>query len=294
MHHDGSNGAGGGDCSRTVAFILSSDRSGSTWVGYVLGSNSNSAFLGEFRRAWSEDLRQPCSWCAVRGQGSCEVLAGAEGWPAQRAFEFAFSRIPQQFLIDISKRVEWACGFLAPDSPFGIRLIHLIRDPRGWVASQRRRQPSAPLPGLLKEWLDENVRIRDFLELNAPFKTVFYEELAAEPHSEFTNLCEFIGFPFEQGSLKYWERVHHGYAANGATSLFLPSQLGGSRLTHFVTGDDSYYETQGRTSFVDVRWKQELSEAEILSITEDPEVAALLSHYDRLLSPHGLQRLRDR
>jgi hypothetical protein len=279
------------DKAPTVVFILSSDRSGSTWVGYVLGSTPNASFLGEFHRAWDERLRQPCTWCSANGRQACDVLAGVGQYPASQAFEIALSRTGRQVLIDSSKRTAWAEGFLAPNSHFKAHLIHLIRDPRGWYASEHKRRPGSRSE-MIGEWVRENLHIRDFLQLNdVPSTTVFYEDLAGSPMSAFQQLCDDIGCSFEPAALRYWENAHHGFAANGASSPLLSTAPNISKLSHYVSGDDSFYESNGRKSFVDRRWREQLSEADALAIAEDSQVAAFLNLYDRVLTSETLHHL---
>ena len=275
----------------TVVFILSSDRSGSTWLGYVLGSTPNASFLGEFRRAWDEELRQPCAWCTANGRDACEVLANVELYPAERAFEVAFSRTRKQVLVDSSKRTAWAEKFVAPNSHFKVHFIHLIRDPRGWYASENRRHPRG-LTEMMGEWVLENLHIRNFLELsNVPSTTVFYEDLAKAPVPTFQRLCHEIGCPFDPSALHYWEKPHHSFAANGASSPLLRNAPDVSRLSSFISGDDHFYETNDRNLFFDQRWKEQLSQADALAISEDYRVAAFLNLYDRVLTADSLHHL---
>lgn len=276
----------------TVVFILSSDRSGSTWLAYVLGSTPSAAFLGEFRRAWDPQLRRRCAWCHANGREYCEVLTSIELHTPDLAYELIFSRTGKQFLVDSSKRIVWADRFIRPGSRLKVHLIHLIRDPRGWYASERRRRESSR-DGLIGEWVAENLRIGDFLKSSgAPSTTVFYDELANSPMSEFQRLCSQIGCSFEPGALRYWEKAHHGFAANGASSPLLRSLPNISELPNFITGDDAFYATNDQKSFVDQRWKEQLSEADALAIGEDARVAALLKLYDRVVTPGSLQLTR--
>jgi len=275
----------------TVVFILSADRSGSTWLAYVLGSTPDAAFLGEFRRAWNEELRRKCAWCSANGRQACEVLAGIEQYPADRAYELAFTRTRKRFLIDSSKRTTWAEQFIAPDSHFKVQLIHLIRDPRGWYASEDRRRPESGIQ-MVGEWVRENLHIRNFVQLsNVPSVTVFYEDLASSPAPAVQQLCSEIGCKFEASALRYWEKPHHGFAANGASSPLLSSTPKFSESINFFTGDNRFYETNYRKSFVDQRWKERLSEADALAIGEDPRIAAFLNLYDRVLTANALHHL---
>ncbi len=269
---------------RAVVFILSGDRSGSTWLGYVLGSIPQSAFLGEFYRAWNQDLRETCAWCTANGRPACGVLTDIERYPADQAFDIVFSRTRKNILIDNSKRTDWAERFIAPDSRFQVRFIHLIRDPRGWYASEQKRHPQAR-GEMIEKWLQQNLQIRNFLELsNIRSTTVFYEELAASPLSGFAQLCDSLYCTFEPSALRYWEKPHHGFAANGASSPLLNAAPHVSQVRGFATNDDQFYAANGRKSFVDQRWKHELSEEDALAITEDPRVAAFLNLYDRALT----------
>ena len=277
----------------TVVFILSSDRSGSTWLGYVLGSTPDGEFLGEYRRAWDPQLRQPCALCAASGRPHCEVLAGVEQYPANRAYDIAFARTQKRTIIDSSKRIAWAEQFVAPNPIFRPFLVHLIRDPRGWYASEQKRRPGARTQ-MIEGWLEENLAIRNFIQLSKiPATTVFYEDLALSPESAFQKLCYEIGCSFEVSALRYWEKAHHGFAANGATSPLLTFSPEALSLPHFLSGDDEFYATKNQTSFVDLRWKEQLSETDALAIGEDHRVAAFLNVYDRVLIADNLHHLTD-
>lgn len=272
-----------------VLFILSSDRSGSTWLGYVLGSTPNAAFLGEFYRAWDDHLRVPCSWCSAHGRDSCEVLGDIQGQPASRAFEIALAQTRAQVLVDASKRIAWAERFLAPDRHFNPVLIHLIRDPRGWYASEKKRRPETGSQ-LIDQWIAENLEIRDFLQLNnVPATTVFYDEIAARAPQGFAELCVTLGISFAESALQYWLKPHHGFAANGASSPVLSGAP--KAIDWMITGDDKFYREHANQSFVDDRWKTQLSEADELAIRDHPRIAAFLNLYDRLLVSGEICRL---
>ena len=200
--------------------------------------------------------------------------AGIQEYAPERAYELAFSRTRKQVLVDSSKRTVWTEQFIAPDARFKAHLIHLIRDPRGWYASERRRRESNR-NGMIGEWVDENLRIGKFVQsTNVPSTTVFYDELASSPTSGFQQVCGEIGCLFEPSALRYWEKAHHGFAANGASSPLLRSLPNISELRNFVTGDDAFYAINDRKSFVDQRWKEQLSEADALAISGDSRLAA--------------------
>jgi hypothetical protein len=196
-------------------------------------------------------------------------------------------------LVDNSKILEWVGRFLGPaPRDYDIRLIHVIRDPRGWYSSERRRTPGY-YKDLIPRWYDTNIRIREFVEKSGhPYITVFYDEIATNPISEFRNIFNFCGIKFHLSSLKYWRFPHHGFAANGATSPVLADERFKYRPAHFLTGDDAFYKLNNRKLFVDARWKRDLNDQEVHGITNDPAAIALLSTYNRTLAADGIGRMR--
>lgn len=278
------------DGERTAVFILSSIRSGSTWVGYVLGSHPSSAFLGEFARAWMPENRVPCSWCHGNGIDICPVLGGVEQTPKRLAYREAFRRLSRPVLIDSSKWIAWASLFL--DSDFEICLLHIMRDPRGWYASERRRN-SAPLPALLRQWLHENRAFRDFARLSRKrFATAFYEDLAQSPEKEFERVARALDIPFDQRCLEYWTTPQHGFAANGASSMILRHLPSAKTMPEFITADDQYYAARYGSQFYDNRWVTELAPDERTFIESDNDINDFLGQYERELSSNGLAPLR--
>ena len=72
-------------------------------------------------------------------------------------------------------------------------------------------------------WVErQNRLISDFLQLRHPSsKLVSYDQLADSPSDGFPELCRFIGMPWEETALEYWNVTHHGLGGNGAASVYL-------------------------------------------------------------------------
>lgn len=260
---------------RTVTFILSSPASGSTWVGYVLGSGPESAFVGEYNRAWKESSRVPCTICAARGLPSCEVLYDVEKEPAERAFALAFARTGKRVIVDSSKDVEWIRTFPMSDS-LDIRIVFLVRDPRGFFASVKRRGNS-DLGAIIAQWCKDNRKFCDFISASGiPSVTLSYDLAARSPESEFRPVFEFCGMRFTKNSLRYWNAEHHGFAANGASDAILKGKKFPYVPRHFSTGDDAFYRENSQTLFHDQRWHAALTSAESAAIENHADVQNLL------------------
>jgi len=274
-----------------AVFILSSAHSGSTWIGYVLGSTPQSAFLGEFSRAWDDQLRVPCTLCACRGAETCEVLHDIEARPEEEAFALAAARTNRPVLVDNSKQIDWARKFLH-SGDLDVRVIHVVKDPRSWFASARRRH-GWPVAEAMAIWCRENQAMRAFVRSTGTRGvTVCYDVLARLPRRHFSRLFGFCGLPYSDAALQYWTFEHHGFAANGATDACIKSAGPLAVPSHFATGDDAFYQRNSRRFFRDDRWRSELTPQEEAAIRTHPEVCGLLSSLGYRMTRRGMGSLR--
>jgi hypothetical protein len=216
------------------------------------------------------------------------VLHGIATIAADDAFTFALSRTGRQVLIDSSKVVEWASRF--SDSIPAARYVHLIRDPRGYLASERRRVPGISCESSLTRWINENTRITDFLEKRKPSYTrmMVYDHAARDPAGAFCKLFAFLGLEWEETALHYWTRPHHALAANGASEALLANRPGGSNVGFFKTWDDAFYERSRRAAICDQRWKQELTNDAKATVLRSPAIVGFLARLGLILTDDGM------
>lgn len=239
----------------TVAFILSLGRSGSTWLNVVLGSNSWAANVGECFRIFSSSSQVTCRLCEADGLSACTKLHGFENVAREDAYSFAAERLKRRVIIDSSKRLDW-CSFFLERAEIDARLIHLVRHPCGFIASQRRRFPERSAEEFLGEWERKNAAIADFsASSGAPTFLASYDHLIDAPDENFPDLCSFLGHAWEASSLQYWKVPHHGLGGNGANSLYLRNR----KVRTYETGDDTFYASLlDREPSADRRWMSEL------------------------------------
>ncbi|MFK8013605.1 MAG: sulfotransferase, partial [Marinicellaceae bacterium] len=244
---------------KTVVFIISDVRSGSTWLSYVLGSHSDSVHLGEYYRPFTMENHIACRLCQAKGKSECDYLKGIKKVDNKEAFDFAFNRFKKNRLIDCSKQMDWIKNFINNQN-FQSKIIHLHRDPRAFIASQKRRSPELNIQETVTGWVKTNTQIEQELKLlNTNYTRAFYDELCIKPELYFAEqLSLFLEKPFENSSLQYWQKEHHGLGGNGAAFNNL------SRFSDAMvnTGDDDYYKKMNHQLFYDSRWIDELSDKE--------------------------------
>ena len=272
------------DAENTLIFILCAGRSGSTWLSYVLGGQRDAACLGEYYLMFSELSRYDCTLCHAKALDDCEVLRGFRKINASDAFPFAFDCFKdKRILIDNSKNKAWTERGVQ-QGQFKVKIIHLLRDPRGWFASQRRREPMNAAAGV-ERWLKINRAVIDFTRSMFPqdyrnrMYSVFYEDLVLAPAACFPPLCSFIGTSFTSDALRYWEFDHHGPAGNGAAFSLLTDHAS----AEMTTGDDEFYRKNAKTQFLDTRWHSQLSQEEIDQFVASKELEEFLKMYGKTL-----------
>lgn len=239
----------------TVVFVLSATRSGSTWLNVVLGSTSWAASVGEYMRPFTVKGHVACRLCEAEGLSECTELHGIEAVAPRDAYRFAAERLGKRVIIDCSKELDWCSRFLGRDD-IDARLIHLVRNPCGFVESEGRRLPDLSHRDLLDLWERKNREIEDFVAASgATAKFASYDDLADDPDAHFPKLCDFIGHSWEPAAIKYWLVPHHGLGGNGAAWLYLRNR----KVAVGVTLDDAYYTGLTRQrSAADQRWRDRL------------------------------------
>jgi len=264
-----------------VVFILSGNRSGSTWLNLVLGSHGWAANVGEFYRPFLFPGHVACRLCEADGLPRCTVLDGIEHVPAERAYHFAAERFGRSCIVDASKRLDWCARFLGRDD-LDVVLVHLVRHPAGYASSERRRRPELSHHALFEEWCALNREIEAFVERSGRTSGTFaYDDLADDPATGLPRVCALAGGAFEPAALRYWEVEHHGLGANGAASVYLE----GRSRRNFERSDDRYYE-RVKTEPIrsDTRWADDVAPDACDRMLEHPYTRALRA---RIGGPRG-------
>jgi hypothetical protein len=112
------------------------------------------------------------------------------------------------------------------------RFVHLIRDGRDVHLSTLHRSLKHPKPGVFDNWKDYpattaalwwELNIRAGRQAGQSFgpnlyHEIRYESLVNNPEQECTALCDFLGLPFDDAMLRFYERETRPRAARPITS----------------------------------------------------------------------------
>lgn len=263
---------------KQIVFIVSNLYSGSTWLSYVLGSHPTAATLGEHHRRFEGERTIACRYCSALGRPDCEVLEGILNTPLAEAYNMPLQRFAAMgitTLIDNSKQISWLERLLTHGACDGltIKVIHLVRDPRGWMASCLSRNPQLSIPELINHWKYELIKSEaDLARLQLPVHRTCYDLMHLAPHHSMAMISDFVGISYSTDQYDYWHRPHHAMGANGASINVLPQQRG-------RTPDREYYLSRFKTHFHDERWRYR-PDAELLTkICNDIDLDRLLEQF---------------
>jgi hypothetical protein len=277
---------------KTVVTILSTNFSGSHFLSLMLGSHSRATHVGEVKRLRKRRRsKEPCSACNA---GECELFRGIEPRDLDELWPTLFSRVPDsvEVLVDNSKQPRWSQRYLGEDR-YRMKYVHLIRDPRAlmrrWAtdygdwrrrveqrATWIRRRPDLVGPLIsashrrffLYKWLAKNQQITRFIREHAlDGAVVTYRDLAHQPEREVRRVARFLDLEFEAEQLEYWSFPHHG-----------------SQKPEY-----DWVKHEG-ASFIDLRWREFLSEADLRWAAREPRVARYLAALGLAIGDDGLTR----
>lgn len=243
-------------------------------VGNISGKNWDFASILRPRYSENRYLSQLYlsvwgrSWMESINDGIVGLLPGRSTWLRMlkenhdHFFRGVFQATGTTCFVDESK-VPWMLKFIPGFHPdHQVKIIHLFRDPRGIIASRKRKEE----PGTQAEWVDEwiktEIEIKQRCERYYPEGDVLvlnYEQLCNSPEAAWNKLLGFTGLP------------PHPFSGD----------LG--KVQHHVIGNRSSFLRNGTNITLDEKWRKELTVSEQLSVYQQIQKKAPDWLKDRLL-----------
>ena len=274
-------------------FIIGCQRSGTTFLGSLLGGHSECVCVPEaqFKFSLVRDSSEVCGYAdlferlsenwrfkiwGISYQDIKPFLSASQGSPksllvaAVRAFAEKVGRREPSMWIDHTPENIWSPDVLLEAFP-NAKIIHIVRDGRATAASVLPLDwgPNEILSA--SEWWDRSIAMGLELESRMPehdlIMRVRYEDLVQAPDEILTKLCVFLGLEFEPEMV-----TGKGFKAPGYTAK-----------QHAMVGSAPSLDSMSK-------WQKTLSKRQI-------EIFEMLSgrylqelHYD-LLNPAGVKPL---
>ncbi len=203
-------------------YVVSFPRSGSTWVGAVLGRAKNALYLREPMTQGVADREfKPVFELengAVPGKWASAANAAFAGAPV---FHDGIARFPSQWKFGERKKKKLVIKEVNPFAVHWVwarykpRIVFLVRHPVAVTASFKKRGwgGSFDTPDAWREHAALQARSQraalDVFQFqsNVERRIVIYEELCADPLAEFKKLCEFTDLVFD-AELESFVREH--------------------------------------------------------------------------------------
>lgn len=239
----------------SITYILSLEHSGSTFLQYLLATQTNFLGLGEVNqlakgRGW-DNSNQVCSCGELLS--NCQVWQTVELISRSNAIEwyreltYSLQQKYPQFThwIDSSKSFEGLEPWLQlqiEGTISDVRVLFLVRDVRGWAVSdrktrQRKGRASRLLAlSMLSWWQAQRQFLNQLSRRNLTYQIVSYEGLVFQTHPAICRISKFHSLNFEETD---WStKLNHDIPV--VHDVFGNRMKNNPKLRTAITYDDSW------------------------------------------------------
>jgi hypothetical protein len=247
-----------------VVNIVSVSYSGSTWINMMLGAHNEVFSVGEMKSV----LRHGRALCKFHGE-NCPIWSRFT-YPSDENPFLQIARLSGRRVLVINNSRVFEDDLHHPQ--IDAKYIHLVRDGRAVAASMLRKYPEQSMWHAARHWakgVQKNRKLMARLPREQGLDLI-YEDVVEQTQPQMQRVCRFLGLPWQDAILNYWDHEQHFLGGNRGALLSVAqkadvelSQSGpslakaGQRAPQY---DESFYQKQDAAHFRDERWKTELSD----------------------------------
>jgi len=253
---------------KKVVFIIGAGHSGSTLLGFILGSHPDGFYGGELTK--SQFLNNPnqlmrkrvCKLC----EDQCPVWSDFVISNQTDLYEQLSLRTAKPVIIDSAKNIHWlqkqieVLNLVSTE----IALVFLVRDGRAVVNSRIRKTPDLKIKELIVNWMATMTEMERLFDAHLGLKyKVHYEKLASSPEETMRELCAGIQMAYSPTMLNYYNYKHHPLGGNVGTQYLVARAYQNQDQNQFVQlseRNEYYYKDHPLAIRLDMRWRNELSD----------------------------------
>ncbi len=256
-----------GDNLKKAVFICGAGHSGSTLLGLILGSHSDSFYCGEAKNTLflgnknKPITKRVCKICGV----DCPVWGNFAIDESNLLYEQVSVKTQKTTIVDSTKDTTWIETQLKKlkNTEWQPFLIFLQRDGRAVINSWIRKKPEKDIKEQIIKWI---IQIQDTNEMFKSFTykkiKIRYEELATQPEAVIQRICDFLQVDYQPELLNFYEHNHHPLGGNNGTQFLIANaqnQQINSRVLSLNKSRTNYYENHEFGIALDLRWQRELA-----------------------------------
>ncbi|WP_040500465.1 sulfotransferase family protein [Henriciella marina] len=251
----------------TAVMICGAGHSGSTLLGMILGSHTDTFYMGEGGKArylgdGSKPLRKRV--CKICGE-ICPVWGGFDWDGISPLYEAVAIRVGKQVIIDSTKDEAWIRARADEVRRVGgtTILLFLSRDGRAVVNSRLRKYPDREPGAQIQAWVDKMASAQALFDDFEGLKMrVRYEDLAENSATTIKTLCALIGVDYQPAMADFTAAEHHVLGGNSGTQFVAARSRFEDPDAAFVSlgpRTRDYYENHSGGIELDLRWKDEMT-----------------------------------
>lgn len=268
------------------AYLIGPPYSGSTLLGNALNGHPRIFHSGEVSRLPEFGLGPPareCMVCRVLGR-DCPVWDSGLADRIARAGPGAAATLVREatradVVVDSSKHVDWLRLVMRDGPSRDPRVIVTVRHPYAFAASVRRTDGLAAWQAA-NMWRDTVYdALRELGRASIPFLVARYEDFALSPEPVLRRICDFLSLPFDPRCLRFWEVPSHALGGNPHAYVWYGDYVRRVDFGSEFAADAAIAHDFRARSFggwVDSRWRDELSAADMREIRATPLLGDLV------------------